>query len=163
MAHRTHESLTMPSVISQTAEYALRAVACLAAQPQAPMTAQQIADATHVPAGYLVKVLQPLVRGGLVHSQRGLHGGFALTKPPDEIAVLEVISAVDPLEHIHTCPLGLKAHGKNLCPLHRRLDDAVTMIEQAFGDTTFADLLAEPTKSRPLGGATCRGPVAAAR
>ena len=64
-------------MISQTAEYALRAIVYLAGQ-ELPQTTQQIAATTRVPAGYLSKVLQALARGGLVHSQRGLHGGFTL-------------------------------------------------------------------------------------
>src|SRR5688572_19877331 len=103
-------------MVSQTAEYALRAVVCLGSQADTPMTTQQIADATRVPAGYLSKVLQALGRAGLVHSQRGLHGGFTLGRPMDQLSVLDVINAVDPLKRIERCPLGLATHGTNLCP-----------------------------------------------
>lgn len=137
-------------MISQTAEYALRAVVCLGSQPHDPMTTQQIAEMTRVPAGYLAKVLQLMGRVDLVKSQRGLHGGFTLTRPPEEMTVLEVINAVDPVQRIRKCPLGLESHGPNLCPLHKRLDDAMAMIETAFADTTIAALLREPTDSPPL-------------
>ncbi len=140
-------------MISQTSEYALRAIVWLAGHPQTPLTTQQIAAATRVPAGYLSKVLQSLGKAGLVHSQRGLHGGFALTRKPEKLTVLDVVTAVDPLPRIRRCPLGLRGHGKRLCPLHRRLDDAVAMLEAYFKETTIAALLNDP--SAPLPGPLC--------
>jgi Rrf2 family protein len=136
-------------MISQTAEYALRAIVFLADQAE-PRTTHQIAAATRVPPSYLSKVMQALSRARVVHSQRGLHGGFRLVKPPAELSVWDVIEAVDPIQRIRTCPLGLKAHGTRLCPLHKRLDDALALVENAFRESTVADLLQEPTKSKPL-------------
>jgi len=139
-------------VISQTAEYALRAMVQMAGQPDQAHTTRDIAEATRVPVPYLSKVLQALARGGLIASQRGIHGGFTLVRPPADLSVYEVIQAVDPFQRIRTCPLGLEAHGEHLCPLHRRLDDAMAVVEQSFKDSTLADLLAEPTTSKPLRG-----------
>lgn len=136
-------------MISQTAEYALRAVLYLADQGQA-RTTQEIAEVTRVPVGYLAKVLQGLAKEEIVRSQRGMHGGFTIAKPPAELTVYEVINAVDPVQRIHSCPLGLKAHGVRLCPMHKRLDDAMAVAEQAFRNSTVAELLAEPTESKPL-------------
>ncbi len=139
-------------MISQTAEYALRAVVWLAGNEEAPQTTLQIATAAKVPAGYLSKVLQALGRADLVQSQHGRHGGFRLARPAAKISVLDVINSVDPLQRIRTCPLGLPSHGMNLCPLHRRLDDAMQTVERAFAVSTIADLVSEPTRSRPLCG-----------
>lgn len=137
-------------MISQTAEYALRAVVFLAMHSGGSYTAQQIAAATKVPVSYLSKVLQSLVRAKLLQSQRGLGGGFSLIVNPANLSILEVIDAVEPLQRIHTCPLGLAEHGANLCALHRRIDDACGMIEKAFSDTTIGELLERPTQSIPL-------------
>jgi Rrf2 family protein len=137
-------------MFSQTVEYALRAVVHLADRAPAARTTDQIAQATQVPKAYLSKVLQNLVRAGIVHSQRGLGGGMTLTRDPAEVTILEVVDAVEPLGRIRECPLGLKMHGVRLCPLHRRLDDALATIEDAFRKTTLAEVLAEPTKSPPL-------------
>jgi Rrf2 family nitric oxide-sensitive transcriptional repressor len=137
-------------LISQTAEYALRAVAALAGNPDEPMVTQRLADTTKVPAGYLSKVLQSLGRGGLVHSTRGVGGGFTLTRPAAEITIYDIVQAVDPLQRIRTCPLGLAAHGVRLCPLHKRLDDAMKQVEDAFKNSNLAELLAEPAESKPL-------------
>lgn len=137
-------------MISQTAEYALRAVVCLGAEGGRPVTTQVIAERTRVPAGYLSKVLQSLGRAGLVDAQRGLRGGYVLTRPLDELTVLDVINAVDPLKRIESCPLGLAAHGTQLCPLHRRLDEGIAMVESLFGGTTVSELLAGANPSQPL-------------
>ncbi len=137
-------------MISQTAEYALRAIVYLAMNADSAFTTQQIAEATKVPPAYLSKVMQSLVRRNIVRSQRGHGGGFVLVKNPDEITVLEVISSVDPLQRIVTCPLGLETHGINLCALHKKLDDATAVIERTFAEATVADILAKPTSSIPL-------------
>jgi Rrf2 family transcriptional regulator, nitric oxide-sensitive transcriptional repressor len=114
------------------------------------MTTQQISQQAKVPAGYLSKVMQSLGRAGLVDSFRGLGGGFLLTRDPDKLSIFEVIQAVDPLQRIRECPLDLKSHGTHLCPLHRRLDDAMASVEQAFRQTTIGELLEMPTHSKPL-------------
>jgi Rrf2 family protein len=130
-------------VISQTAEYALRAVVVLGSQGGRPATTQRIAADTKVPAGYLAKVLQALGKAGLVAAQRGLHGGYVLARPLDELTVLEVVNAVDPVRRIQHCPLDLAAHAGNLCSLHRRLDQGIALIESYFEQTTVGQLLDE--------------------
>jgi Rrf2 family transcriptional regulator, nitric oxide-sensitive transcriptional repressor len=137
-------------MISQTTEYALRAVVWLAANPEKPLTAQQIADATRVPAGYLAKVLQGLSRAGLLHSQRGLGGGFTLARSPNSLTVWEVVQAVDPPKRIRECPLGFEAHGASLCALHQQLDDAIAMIEKSFTSCKISKLIDSNGNSSPL-------------
>jgi Rrf2 family transcriptional regulator, nitric oxide-sensitive transcriptional repressor len=137
-------------MFSQTVEYALRAAVYLADQAPEPRTTEQIAAATRVPRAYLSKVLQSLSRASIVHSQRGLHGGMTLAKPARELSILEVVNAVEPLRRIRSCPLGLAAHGVHLCPLHRRLDDALAQVEEAFANTTLEEILQEPARSVPL-------------
>lgn len=137
-------------MFSQTVEYALRAVVHLAAQSPEGRTTDQIAAATFVPRAYLSKVLQSLTRAGVVQSQRGLGGGMALARPAAELTILEVVNAVEPIQRIRTCPLGLASHGVHLCPLHSRLDAALATVEEALGGTTLAEVLTEPTRSVPL-------------
>ena len=75
---------------------------------------------------------------------------WSLAKSPSELTILEVVNAVEPIGRIRECPLGLTAHGVRLCPLHKRMDNALAMVEEAFRQTTLAEILAEPTKSHPL-------------
>jgi Rrf2 family protein len=142
-------------MFSQTVEYALRAVVHLADQAPSARTTDQIAAATLVPKAYLSKVLQELCHARVVYSRRGVGGGMVLAKSPGELTILEVVNAVEPIQRIRECPLGLAGHGVRLCPLHRRLDNALAMVEDAFRQTTLAEVLAEPTRSPPL----CEVPV----
>ncbi len=138
-------------LISRTSEYALRAVLWLIQEPARSQTTRQIATGTRTPPDYASKVLQLLAKAGLVRGQRGLGGGFQFAGDPAQVTVLEVIHAVDPPERIHTCPLGLKAHGTNLCPLHCGMNDVVEQMEATFAKTKLTDLLNTTSKSVPLG------------
>lgn len=122
----------------------------LANEDPEPRTTDQIALATKVPKAYLSKVLQSLSRAGLVRSQRGIGGGMSLARTPSTMTLLEVVNAVEPIQRILTCPLGIDSHGVDLCPLHRRLDSALAAMESSFGTTTLTDVLSEPGQSIPL-------------
>jgi Rrf2 family protein len=137
-------------IFSQTVEYALRASVWLAGHEGQPCTTADIAEGTQVPSSYLSKVLQALGRAGLVVGTRGLHGGFVLARSPESISVLEVVDAVDPIQRIHECPLGIEAHGMNLCPLHRKLDQAIAHIERSFAGTKLAELVAGEGGEHPI-------------
>lgn len=150
-------------MISQTAEYGLRAAVYLAQHHGSPKTTAEIAQATMVPAGYLAKVMQAMVRHDLVGSQRGFGGGFHLLRDPDEISVLDVLNAVDaPLQRLTKCPLGLKSHVK-LCPVHKLVDDAISHVESAFRSATLGALLRSTKGSKPLCEATADEIVERAR
>jgi Rrf2 family nitric oxide-sensitive transcriptional repressor len=140
------------TMISQTVEYALRAVVLLANSVPAARTTAEIAEATQIPPAYLVKVLQSLTRAGILSSRRGAGGGVALTRAPDVLTVLDVVNAIEPVARITTCPLGIKDHGMRLCALHARLDEAMAATEDAFRQTTMAELLADSNPSSPLCG-----------
>lgn len=137
-------------LLSDACEYGLRAVVWLAQRPDKPQKVREIAIGTHAAPGYLVKVLQSLTKAGILSAQRGSHGGFRLERDPTELTVLEIIDAVDPLERIHSCPLGLEAHGTELCPMHRRIDNAIAHIQANFAESTIQDLIIEPARSKPL-------------
>jgi Rrf2 family nitric oxide-sensitive transcriptional repressor len=137
-------------MFSQTVEYALRAVVHLAIHSPKPQKTQDIAAATQVPSAYLSKVLQGLREKEIVHLQRGIGGGVSLTRIPEQITILDVVNAVDPIQRITHCPLQLKSHGVRLCALHRRMDDALSRMEAAFSSTTLAELLREENASVPL-------------
>jgi Rrf2 family protein len=135
-------------MLSRTAEYALRAVVWLSDHPESSVSGPALATATQVPADYLSKVMQCLVRAGLVEAQRGKNGGFSLTSPPDEVTILDVINAVEPVRRIRSCPLGLPGH-ESLCPLHRSLDNIAGQLERAYRGIRLSDLL-RSTGVKPL-------------
>ncbi len=137
-------------MISQTVEYSLRAVVILAFHHGQSITVQHVSERARIPAPYLSELMQGLVRGGLVRSQRGVGGGFALTREPSEITAWDVVQAVDPIKRIESCPLGIESHSGKLCPLHHRLDQVLASIEQALRETRLDELLGERKGSGPL-------------
>ncbi len=141
-------------MLSQTVEYALRAVVHLAQHAPDAQKTSEIAAATKVPAAYLSKVLQGLRGQEIVRMQRGIGGGVSLARSPDELTILDVVNAVDPIQRITTCPLELASHGVKLCALHRRMDNAIMEMENAFRSTSLTELLQDPNPSVPL----CGGP-----
>jgi Rrf2 family protein len=138
-------------MLSKSAEYALRAVVWLGHEPGSSASADQLAEQTKVPRRYLHKVLQDLVRGGVVRSCPGPGGGYALACRPEKTTLLDVVNAVSPLERIRKCPLGLRSHEK-LCPLHQELDRVYAATESAFSRVTIAKLLRTTRSSAPLCG-----------
>lgn len=137
-------------MISQTVEYALRAVIQLASIAPAASTTADLARITQVPPAYLVKVLQALVKADIVSSHRGAGGGVSLAHSPEELTILDIVSATDPIQRIRTCPLDLATHGVKLCPLHRRLDAALAQVESAFHNTTLAEVVGDSSRIKPL-------------
>ena len=137
-------------MISQTVEYALRAIVTIAQHEGQPCTAKKLAEITQVPLLYLSKLIQGLVRGSLVTSQRGLHGGLLRTRSPSELTILDVFNVVEPIKRITQCPLRIQSHGTNLCPLHRRLDAAIVATEKIFQETTLAEMQSQPGSVTPL-------------
>lgn len=136
-------------MLPKTAEYALRAIVWLARDEQSLESADALAARTQVPRRYLHKVLQDLVRGGLVRSQPGPGGGYGLACRPEKTTILDVVNAVAPLERIETCPLGLPGHVR-LCPLHRELDKAYEATEKALSRVTLASLVRSTSPIVPL-------------
>jgi Rrf2 family protein len=137
-------------MLSQTTEYALRAMACLAYAPDELTPTPVLAKQTKVPSNYLAKVLQSLSQSSLIHGRRGVGGGYRLSRPAADITLMDVVEAIDPVGRITTCPLGLPNHGGSLCALHATVDRAAAMIIDAFSGVTLADLVADAGGSRPL-------------
>lgn len=129
-------------MFSQTVEYALRAMVQLAYAGPSGSSTDELAIKTQVPRAYLSKVLQGLRSAGFLKSQRGVGGGICLILEPENVTILDVVNAVEPIVRIHTCPLNIQSHGRNLCPLHTKMDCTYASIEASLSSTTLADVIA---------------------
>ena len=107
-------------LFSQTAEYALRAMAHLALLPAgSPVRSRDLSAATGIPSDYVSKVMRRMVRAGLLLSQKGHGGGFRLARPLGEIRFLDVLLAADERIDPRRCAFGWGACGEDEpCPLH---------------------------------------------
>lgn len=129
-------------LLPQTAEYALRAMACLAMLPEGTaLRATDLSAMANIPAPYLSKVLRRLVLDGLLLSQKGHHGGFSLARRPDQISFLEIMLAADfPLENDH-CAFGWpRCNGELPCPLHATYSQLKAAFVAWAQRTTLADV-----------------------
>jgi Rrf2 family protein len=137
-------------LFSQTTDYALRSVAHLASCPEGETTVREMAQAIHVNVPYLRKVIQKLCEVGIVAAQRGKGGGIRLQADPNELTILDVMNATDPIHRIESCPLGLPDHMK-LCSLHAELDEAIALVEKVLSSRTIGQLLTTRRSSSRCG------------
>jgi Rrf2 family iron-sulfur cluster assembly transcriptional regulator len=106
---------------SKSSQYAIRAVAYLATKGQGKFCKlEEIAATESIPAQFLAKVLQKLVRKRLVRSSKGKHGGFALLKDPKAITLYSIVDAIEDLTYSwDECILGRETcTQENSCFLH---------------------------------------------
>lgn len=92
---------------SKTTGYGIRALAYLAKQPKPRLCGlQEIAENEKIPSVYLRKVLGELRRHRLLHSVKGIHGGYELIRQPETITLWEVYGILDPDPYFDQCILG---------------------------------------------------------
>lgn len=135
-------------MLSQTTEYALRAMACLAQTPNELVPTGTLAERSKVPANYMSKVLQQLAAADLITGRRGVGGGYRLSRSPGQISLLDVVNAVGEVRRIQSCPLGREGHDAGLCALHRKEDEAAAAVIKVFEGSTLADVAC--SGGRPL-------------
>jgi Rrf2 family protein len=134
-------------MISQTTEYALRAMACLAIKPDELVSTPALARQTHVPINYLAKVLQRLATADLIQGRRGVGGGYQLARAPGEIHLLDVVNAMDRIKRVESCPMGGAEQGPTLCALHRKIDEAMASFIRVLQSATLVDVVADGRKA----------------
>jgi Rrf2 family iron-sulfur cluster assembly transcriptional regulator len=83
-------------IYSRSAEYAIRACVHLALAPEGKFVmVRAIAEHEDIPAHFLAKILQDLARKGMLKSNKGPSGGFALRTPPEKLRLLDIVEALD--------------------------------------------------------------------
>jgi Rrf2 family iron-sulfur cluster assembly transcriptional regulator len=113
----------------------------LAVTPGGAARAEEIARAEDIPHPILSKVLQDLVRKGLLESRRGPGGGFSLSRRPDLITLRDVVAAIDGLDQFYTCVTGLRVCSDEVpCPLHTMWKEMRASLMESFEATTLTDM-----------------------
>lgn len=142
-------------ILSRTAEYALRAMTFLATQPAGKLAgARAISVAEHIPMPFLWKILHTLARQRLIRSFKGIHGGYELARPGNEITLHSVVFATDGTDFTGQCVLGLPKCGEeNACPLHDTWKEIRSRMTDMMEQTTLADLARVARKRKARKGA----------
>jgi Rrf2 family protein len=129
-------------MLTQTADYALRALIYLAHSPEDGYhQTRDLAKALNVPTNYLGKILQLLGHQQIVESQRGMNGGFRLSKLPEQVRLYDVLSALDALPVNNECPMLTGGRQIELCRLHRQFAAITADTIRFLKQTTLEDVL----------------------
>jgi len=125
----------------------MRALAYAAAlHPGRRFRAAAVCRQAGVPEPFTRKVLHLLVESGLLTAHRGPGGGYALSRPPGEITLLEIVLAIDDAFDTRRCVMGFGPCGANgPCPLHHATERCSTMLEGVLHDHTLAQLVESVT------------------
>jgi Rrf2 family protein len=129
-------------VLTQTTDYALRALVYLAHDPDDGYhQTRDLAATLNVPCNYLGKILQLLAHARIVESQRGMNGGFRLARLPEQIRLYDVMKALDAVPQDPECPLLTGGRQMELCTLHRRFAAMTALYVNFLKDTTLEEVL----------------------
>jgi len=128
--------------ISRSTGYGLLALGYIAEnQDQKIILSQTISKEYDIPLEYLLKILQQMVRAGILRSKRGPRGGFSLAQSPKKISMLQIIEAVDgPMSSQHTL-FEAPARGKFTNKIEAVYGKAVNQAKAVFDKAKMADLI----------------------
>ncbi len=137
---------------SNACEYAIRALTFLAKEPGDGLVLRStIAEASALPGPFLGKILNDLVRAGLLESVRGRGGGYRLARPATDISLLDVKLAIDGLADLDACAVGLDpCSDETPCPLHEDYKRVRTVIREYLASTRLSDLVEGARKKGAL-------------
>jgi Rrf2 family protein len=127
--------------ISEAASIAMHTAVYLAVAPDRSVSTGEIAEALPVSRNHLSKVMQRLVKAGLVTSVRGPGGGFRLARPAGEIALLEVYSAIEGEPSTARCLFAVPVCGGRNCILGGLIESLSKQFKQYMESKKLADLV----------------------
>ena len=130
-------------LITRATEYAIRAVLYLAKQPPGEVILKKdICKTQDITPAFLTKIFQPLIKCGIVGSQRGVGGGFFLASRPEKISLLDIVQAEEGEILFNYCQEqpGTCERDKT-CPVHDAWSKIRTMVTTTLKDVTFDELV----------------------
>jgi len=135
-------------VITRATEYAIRTIIYLAKHPKGEIVLKKdICRTQEVTPAFLTKILQPLIKAGIVDSQRGVGGGFLLNKKAEEITLLQILEAEEgPLGLNHCLVEKGLCQRDALCSAHRVWEEAQNSMVGVLQKHSIADLVRQETE-----------------
>ncbi|ATW23658.1 RrF2 family transcriptional regulator [Candidatus Formimonas warabiya] len=131
--------------ITQEGDYALRVVLYLSKLGlDERIEARVISDQERIPLRFLLKLLRKLTMAGIVKSYRGIGGGYAIARRPEEISLKDVIEAIEGPIYVNRClydPGFCNLNRAHICDVHRALDKIQSRLIQDLGEINFRDLI----------------------
>jgi len=130
--------------LSKSFGYALRGILYVAVMQDEKRKVQidEIATKLSVPKHFLGKIMQQIVKAGLLKSTKGPYGGFSLAAETLNTPVIKLVEITDGMEQFSMCVLSFKyCNGLNPCPLHFEMENVKKNYLNVFSKNTFGDLL----------------------
>ena len=131
----------MTVLFSRKCEYGLQALLYLAENAgDGNISADRLARVIDIPIDFIAKILQNLVKYGVVTSTRGKTGGFSLSRDPSDISLLDIVQIIDGNAVFESCVLGLPECGGDApCPVHEEWGPLREQTRQLMEKTTLAN------------------------
>ena len=130
--------------ITRATEYAIRTIIFLARQPRETIVLKKdICRTQNVTPAFLTKILQPLIKKGIVSSQRGVGGGFLLARDPQHISILDLLEAQEGPLSLNHCLTNEKACNRDAyCAAHQVWFEAQAEMIRVLKSRSIAQLAA---------------------
>lgn len=138
----------MSVLFSRQCEYAIQGVLYLALKPEGEMTSiKELTTRLDIPYHFLAKILQRLAQKGLLISQKGPTGGFALAKPAKGITLFDIVDAIDGAAFTTRCVIGFaECSGRNPCAVHNSWAGIRDEIHQMLVNKKIGDMAKDMKK-----------------
>ncbi|TGV02351.1 RrF2 family transcriptional regulator [Flavivirga rizhaonensis] len=133
-------------MLSNSSKYAIKAVLFLAlnASEKKKVMVKDISKPINVPQAYIAKLLQPLVKEGIVSSARGPRGGFYLDENNMNHSIMSIVNVIDGEKRLKSCLMSLKkCNEEKPCPLHNELSASRAQILNNLKSRMIKDLVKE--------------------
>ncbi len=138
--------------ITKQTDYGIVLLTHMASAPERWATAPELALGAALPAPMVAKILKILAREGLLASHRGASGGYSLARPPREISVAQIITALEGPIAVTECTdsePGL-CHQEDSCPVRGNWNRINLAIREALEDISLAEMTASVRRSPEL-------------
>ncbi|GAB4433874.1 MAG: Rrf2 family transcriptional regulator [bacterium] len=128
--------------ITNTSEYAIRAIVYMAKNPELSYSATELYPYLDAPQKFLAKILQKLAKKKILKSQRGVKGGFKLAVPLENLTLVDIIEAVDGEIALNKCLLtDYDCKREPKCPVHPLWEEAQIKLKEALNRKTIAEIV----------------------
>jgi Rrf2 family protein len=136
--------------LTRAADYAVRAMMHLGSLPEHSIALKDdIAGAQHIPPSFMAKILHQLVKCGILHSARGVNGGFGLAREAAAINLLDIVEGIEGPIHLNDCVPGPgRCTLSHECPVSTVWLEVQNQMTGLLRQTTLEALLAAPRKNR---------------
>jgi Rrf2 family protein len=133
------------ALLSRKVDYALLILSFLHHRPEGGC-ARAIAERFNLKKAFTANVLKLLCRRGLVTSQRGIHGGYVLARPADQIVLGDLLDLLGEPFHLADCNhVDGRCALEPICPVRSAIAEVNARIREVLGTVTLADLCRERT------------------